>query len=98
VSRVAAEGGTQPRQVAALLIAISLAIVAGRIASVTSAEGDTAFLSANDRSRWATVAALVDYGTYEIDRLTAIKDKSGRRRPWQTIDRGAPHRPRRHDA
>lgn len=87
MSRVAAEGGIQPRQVAALLIAISLAIVAGRIASVISPEGDTAFLSANDRSRWATVAALVDYGTYEIDRLTAIKDKSGRRRPWQTIDR-----------
>lgn len=87
MSRVAAEGGARTRRVAALLIAISLAIVAGRIATVTSPEGDTAFLSANDRSRWATVAALVDYGTYEIDRLTEIRDKSGRRRPWQTIDR-----------
>lgn len=87
MSDVAAQGGCEPRRVAALLIAISLAIVAGRIAVVISPEGDTAFLSANDRSRWATVAALVDHGTYEIDRLTSIRDNSGRRRPWQTIDR-----------
>ena len=74
-------------QVGVLLIALALAIAAGRIAVVRSAEGDTAFLSANDRSRWATVAALVEDGTYEIDRLVSITDKSGRRRPWNSIDR-----------
>ena len=74
-------------QVAALMIAITLAIVAGRIAVVSSAEGDTAFLSANDRSRWATVAALGEHRSYEIDRWMKITDKTGKRRPWQTIDR-----------
>ena len=72
---------------AMILIAVTLAIVAGRIAVVASAEGDTAFQSANDRSRWATVASLVEHRTYEIDRLIRITDKTGRRRPWQTIDR-----------
>jgi len=74
-------------QVAALIIAITLAIVAGRIAVVSSAEGDTAFLSANDRSRWATLAALGETRSYEIDRWMKITDKTGKRRPWQTIDR-----------
>lgn len=74
-------------QVAALMIAITLAIVAGRIAVVSSAEGDTAFLSANDRSRWATVAALGENRSYEIDQWMQISDKAGKRRPWQTIDR-----------
>lgn len=74
-------------QLAWLMAAVALAICAGRIAVVTSREGDTAFLSANDRSRWATVAALVEDGRYEIDRLMRITDKSGRRHPWQTIDR-----------
>jgi hypothetical protein len=44
-------------------------------------------LSANDRSRWCTVAALVEDGTFAIDRQMSIKDPSGRRRPWATIDR-----------
>ncbi len=70
-----------------LLIAISLAIVAGKIAVVTSREGDTAFLSANDRSRWCTVASLVEDNTFAIDRQMAIKDKTGKRRPWASIDR-----------
>lgn len=75
------------RFAAMLMIATALAIAAGRIALVISPEGDTAFLSANDRSRWATVAALVEDGTYAIDRLIAIRDATGKRRPWQTIDR-----------
>lgn len=37
------------------------------------------FLSANDRSRWATVRALVEHGTYAIDEVTA-------ERGWDTID------------
>jgi len=37
------------------------------------------FLSSNDRSRWATVRALVEHQTYEIDRIVA-------ERQWDTID------------
>lgn len=37
------------------------------------------FLSANDRSRWATVRALVEHGTYAIDDVVA-------ERGWDTID------------
>ncbi len=38
------------------------------------------FLSANDRSRWATVRALVDYGTYAIDDIHHQPN-------WDTIDK-----------
>ena len=37
------------------------------------------FLSANDRSRWATVRALVEHGTYAIDDVI-------NERGWDTID------------
>ncbi len=37
------------------------------------------FLSANDRSRWATVRALVEHGTYTIDDVI-------QERGWDTID------------
>ena len=67
-------------------IAITMCIAAGRICNVVSKEGDTAFLSANDRSRWCTVASLVDDGTYEIDRLVNLQNEK-RRRPWNTIDK-----------
>jgi len=74
-------------KLAYVMIAITIGIAAGRIAVVQSKEGDTAFLSANDRSRWCTVAALVEDGTYSIDRQIAIRDATGKRRPWSTIDR-----------
>lgn len=70
----------------ALLIVIALSIVTGRIATVVSREGDTPFLSANDRSRWCTIAALVENGTYEIDPLLEIRGSKQNRRPWYTID------------
>lgn len=41
------------------------------------------FLSANDRSRWCTIRALVDDGTYEIDQIVA---NSNERAVWNTID------------
>ena len=43
--------------------------MAGRIITVQnhSADGEPAFFSANDRSRWSTIRALGDSGTYEID-------------------------------
>jgi len=37
------------------------------------------FLSANDRSRWATIRALVEHGTYQIDKVLAEPN-------WDTID------------
>jgi hypothetical protein len=37
------------------------------------------FLSANDRSRWATVRSLVEHGTYAIDNIIAEPN-------WDTID------------
>jgi hypothetical protein len=78
----------QRRSIYTLMIVIALAVAAGRIAVVTSKEGDTAFLSANDRSRWATVASLVERGTYAIDQQIAITDPVKRnRRPWNTIDK-----------
>ncbi len=71
-----------------LLIVIALAIAAGRIAVIRSSEGDTAFLSANDRSRWATVASLGERGTYAIDQQIAITNPVYRnRRPWDSIDK-----------
>src|SRR6056297_1479858 len=69
------------------LILITLAIAAGRIAVVRRAGGEVPFLSANDRSRWATVSSLVEDGTYRIDRQMAIRDPQTRRRTWQSIDR-----------
>ena len=70
------------------MILIALAIAAGRIAVVTSKQGDTAFLSANDRSRWCTVATLVERGTYAIDSQIEIADKIKRHHhPWGTIDK-----------
>ncbi len=71
-----------------LLIVVTLAIAAGRIAVVKSSEGDTAFLSANDRSRWSTVASLVERGTYVLDEQIAITNPIRRnRRPWDSIDK-----------
>src|SRR5947208_8740773 len=58
-----------------------------RVARVDSADpkSPTPFWSANDRSRWATIRALVDEGTYTIDDI--IFDKKGNRvRGWHTID------------
>src|SRR5688500_1763067 len=37
------------------------------------------FLSANDRSRWATVRSLVEHGTYAIDDIVSQPG-------WDTID------------
>ncbi len=68
------------RIVYALLVLTSASTMVGRIMSVESKSGKTAMLSANDRSRWCTIRALVDHGTYEID--SVIKRKTD----WYTID------------
>jgi hypothetical protein len=79
----------------ALLIALSVGNAAGRILAVNSvdklaldkqriAEGKRTsiqrpFLSANDRSRWLAIRALVEEGRWEIDNITAQPN-------WDTID------------
>ncbi len=68
-----------------LLIVVSCASTAGRILTVTSDDGKTPFLSANDRSRWSTIRALVDNGTFELDEV--IFRPSGKRdKHWHSID------------
>lgn len=67
---------------------VALALTAGRIAVVTGRDTLTAFQSANDRSRWCTIASLVEHGTYAIDQQIAITDPIKRHiHPWQTIDK-----------
>ncbi|MCA9266960.1 MAG: hypothetical protein KDA41_00740, partial [Planctomycetales bacterium] len=84
------------RWVYLLLIVIAAGISVGRVFSVKAAHKRTPFLSANDRSRIATVRALVDEGTYAIDNVifetrdgVVLRDATGapiRKRDWHTID------------
>jgi hypothetical protein len=74
-----------------LLILTSTGAMAGRVLSVTAPDGRTPFLSANDRSRWCTIRALVDHGTFEIDEVI-LRDPTAeafdRRfdKSWHSID------------
>ncbi len=87
-TQTAADERAVRRSIYHVIVCVALALAAGRMAVVTSSEGDTAFLSANDRSRWCTVASLVEHGTYAIDKQIAIVNPIHRhRRPWQTIDK-----------
>ena len=73
------------RIVYGLLIAATAATLAARVFHVESASGRTPFLSANDRSRWCTVRALVDHGTFVIDDVLFTPDGK-RDRDWYSID------------
>lgn len=44
---------------------------------------DRPFLSSNDRSRWLTVRALVEYHTFEIDKIVTDPQQA---KVWDTID------------
>lgn len=72
------------RAVYALLIVVACASVTGRILTVESHNGRTPFLSANDRSRWSTIRALVDHGTFELDDVIFRRGK--RDTNWYSID------------
>lgn len=74
-------------QLCLLICLAGLGLIGGRIAVVRSTTGEVPFLSANDRSRWATVASLVDYRTYRIDHFQRLRDADTGRRTWQSIDR-----------
>jgi hypothetical protein len=69
---------------AILFLGIALQLV--RILQVQSPQGDSPFFSANDRSRWCTIAALAINGSYEIDDVLQIRDPKTRRRTWNSID------------
>ena len=51
------------------IVFLGIAAQVLRIVQVQSPSGETPFFSANDRSRWCTIAALAIDGTYEIDKL-----------------------------
>ena len=68
------------RSIATLIAVVSIAVVIGRICSAESKDRKTTFFSANDRSRWCMISALVDHGTYSIDDVI-------KRRGWNTIDK-----------
>ncbi|MEZ6089022.1 MAG: hypothetical protein R3C05_13550 [Pirellulaceae bacterium] len=74
------------RIVYSMLVVIAGTMIAGRIAVVKSSTGEVPFLSANDRSRWCTIASLVDDGTYAIDRQVEYREPIRKRRVWYTID------------
>ena len=75
-----------------VLIAVAVGNMTGRLLAVNSVDKiglekrlggaeqlQRPFLSANDRSRWLTIRALVEHGTYEIDAVLDTK-------VWDTID------------
>ena len=71
-----------------ILIACAMAMVAGRIATVknhaaSTPEASTPFFSANDRSRWAAVRAMVDEKQFHIDDVI----ERGQMIHWDTIDK-----------
>ncbi len=67
-----------------LIILAAFGSGAGRILSAEKQSVHSPLFSANDRSRWATVLALVDYRTFAIDEVI---ERDGRRTKWHTIDR-----------
>ena len=57
-----------------------------RIYTVVSKDGKTPFLSANDRSRWCTINALVHDRTYAIEQIIFSNPELTKRNHWYTID------------
>ena len=74
------------RTVYLLLAVTALGSAVGRIMQVRASTGETPMLSANDRSRWCTIAALVNDGTYAIDSLIERRHPKTKRRHWYSID------------
>ncbi|MBL8850452.1 MAG: hypothetical protein JNG89_12300 [Planctomycetaceae bacterium] len=79
MSEIAAQPDAAPRDSAALAWLCRLVIVVSTALSIARLMQAEPLQSANDRSRWCTVRALVEQGTYRID--------DARRVPgWDTID------------
>jgi len=71
---------------ATLVIVLAILLQAFRILTVTSKDGETPFLSANDRSRWCTIAALIEDRSFIIDRFLEMRHSNGKTRTWYSID------------
>ena len=70
-----------------ILIVCSVAAMAVRVANVGDTDtGELPFQSANDRSRWCTIRALGDPGTYVI---ADVISSDGDGAAWNTIDKVA---------
>src|SRR5262245_56364383 len=57
-----------------LIIVLAASTQTARIARVESFSGRTPLLSANDRSRWAAIRSVVDYGTFALDDVVLRRD------------------------
>ncbi len=70
-----------------VLVLVAAVIQLVRILTVAAApHGETPFLSANDRSRWCTIASLTEDGSFVIDRFLDRRDTSNKFRTWYSID------------
>lgn len=74
------------KSIALVILATGFAAQLARILTVESSTGEVPFLSANDRSRWCTIATLAVEGHYEIDKILEVRDAKSNRRVWYTID------------
>lgn len=74
-------------QIYRIIILVSLALMVGKIFAVQSSQGTTPFLSANDRSRWATIRALGDEQTYVIDDVIWDEEQGKFDPEWNSIDK-----------
>ncbi len=72
-----------------LLIVLALTPVGWRTANVINPDtaGSSPMFSANDRSRWCSVAALVEEGVWEIDKVIENERSNPDAVRWDTIDK-----------
>src|SRR5262245_18072331 len=54
------------KRVMTLMLVVSVATAAARLVSLQPADAPVPAFSSNDKSRWATIRALVENGTYVI--------------------------------
>lgn len=78
--------GISTRTIGWWMITLAFALQAARILGITAVNNEVPFLSANDRSRWAAIAALTQEGRWEIDSVVEILDSKGKSKLWNTID------------
>ncbi len=70
-----------------VLVLVAAVIQLVRILTVAATpHGETPFLSANDRSRWCTIASLTEDRSFVIDRFLDLRDSSNKFRTWYSID------------
>lgn len=78
--------GDKPFTGAWLIVGLAALMQLYRLVTVVADNGETPFLSANDRSRWCTIATLIEDRSFVIDRLLDKRDRRGKSRTWYSID------------